>query len=78
MENDLELERLILDILSIAASVIHEDRDASDRRLRAFAQRLLRERQMLVNGALDEVIANLAAGGSEGVEMVKAMRARGR
>lgn len=77
-ETDEELERLILDILIIAGAIMHEDRERVHQRIRAFARRLLRERQNAVNGALDEVIANLQAGGSEGVEMVRAMKARGR
>lgn len=73
-EQDEELERLMLDILTIAGSVQYEEPTKAARRVRAFAQRLLRERQNAVNGALDEVIANLQAGGSDGVEMVKAMK----
>lgn len=77
-EPDEELEALMGDIYKIAMAVRSEGLVKSEPHVRAFALRLLRERQMLVNGTLDEVIANLAAGGSGGVEMVRAMRARGR
>lgn len=78
MAEDLELEHLVIDLLLIAASVLHEEPAQSKRRVRAFARRILHERQTAINGVLDEVIANLQAGGSEGVEMVRAMKARGR
>lgn len=77
-EQDEELERLMLDILTIAGSVQYEEPTKAARRVRAFARRILHERQTAINGVLDEVIANLQAGGSEEVEMVRAMRARGR
>lgn len=77
-ERDEELEDLVLDIFKIAMAVQYCGLVQSEPHVRAFALRLLRERQNAVNGALDEVIANLAAGGSGGVEMVRAMRARGR
>lgn len=77
-QNDPEVERLMLDIFNIAGIVRHGDQAYSERRVRAFAQRILRERQNAVNGVLDEVIANLQAGGSGGVEMVRAMKIQGR
>lgn len=77
-EPDEEIERLMLDIQAIAFIIRHRDQEYSERRVREFARRLLRERQVAINGALDEVIANLQAGGSGGVEMVRAMRAKGR
>lgn len=77
-EPDLEIERLMGDIFKLAIAVQYDGIEQSAPLVRTFALRLLRERQTAINGALDEVIANLQAGGSEGVEMVRAMRAKGR
>jgi hypothetical protein len=73
-EQDLELERLMLDILAATEG----GRGATGWRLRAFAQRILHERQNAINGALEEAAATLDAAGVGGAEMVRAMKGEGR
>lgn len=48
MKDDPELERLMLDILTIAGTVHLEQYTQSSRRVRAFALRLLHERQAAI------------------------------
>jgi hypothetical protein len=59
-EQELEIERLAMDILATVASAIYEEEpEASAARVRKLATRIVRERSTAVNAALEEAAVEL-------------------